>query len=153
MFRGLTAINLDGKGRMAMPARYRSKLEKDANGTLVVTIDTEQPCLLLYSYPQWELIERKLEALSSFNPVTRRIQRLLMGHATELEMDGSGRVLLPPLLREYAGLERSVMLVGQGKKFEIWGEAQWTQAREHWLKEHIRQGEQGIPPELEQLSL
>ena len=152
MFRGLTAINLDGKGRMAMPARYRSKLEKDAGGLLVVTIDTEQPCLLLYPYQQWELIESKLEALSSFNPVTRRIQRLLMGHATELEMDGSGRILLPPLLREYAALERSIMLVGQGKKFEIWGESQWGQARETWLKEHTH-GVKGIPPELEQLSL
>ncbi len=136
---------------MAMPARYRTNLEKD-NGLLLVTIDTEQPCLLLYSFSQWEVIETKLEALSSFNPATRRIQRLLMGHATELEMDGAGRILLPPLLRGYAGLERSVMLVGQGKKFEIWSETKWTEARESWLKEHMN-AEQGIPPELEQLSL
>ena len=152
MFRGLTAINLDGKGRMAMPARYRPSLEKEAGGAMVVTIDTEQPCLLLYPHHQWEVIETKLEALSSFNPATRRIQRLLMGHATELEMDGSGRILLPMLLREYAGLERSVMLVGQGKKFEIWGESQWQKGREAWLKEHLS-AEEAIPAELRDLSL
>lgn len=153
MFRGLTAINLDGKGRMAIPARYRPGLEKkDASGLLVVTIDTEQPCLLLYPYHQWEVIEAKLEALSSFNPVTRRIQRLLMGHATELEMDSAGRILLPTLLREYAGLDRCVMLVGQGKKFEIWSEAQWQQGRENWLKEQMSD-EKGIPPELQNISL
>lgn len=152
MFRGLTAINLDAKGRMAIPARYRPGLEKDASGLLVVTIDTEQPCLLLYPHHQWEVIEAKLEALSSFNPVTRRIQRLLMGHATELEMDSAGRILLPTLLREYAALDRCVMLVGQAKKFEIWSETQWQQGRENWLKESMSD-EKGIPPELQSISL
>ncbi len=152
MFRGLSSINLDAKGRMAMPARYRAALEQDAQGLLVLTIDTEQPCLLLYPHHQWEVIEAKLEALSSFNPATRRIQRLLIGHATELEMDGSGRILLPTLLREYAGLDRCVMLVGQGKKFELWGEAQWQQGREAWLKEPI-DNEKGIPVELQNISL
>jgi MraZ protein len=152
MFRGLTAVNLDGKGRMAMPARYRPTLENDAKGLLVVTIDTEQRCLLLYPFHQWEIIEAKLEALSSFNPVTRRIQRLLMGHATELEMDAQGRLLLPTLLREYAGLDRCVMLVGQGKKFEIWGETQWQQKREDWIKEELGD-EERMPDELRTLSL
>ncbi len=152
MFRGLTAVNLDGKGRMAMPSRYRTALEGEAKGVLVVTIDTEQNCLLLYPYHQWELIETKLEALSSFNPVTRRIQRLLIGHATELEMDGQGRILLPALLREYAGLDRALMLVGQGKKFEIWGETQWQKGRETWLAEELG-GEEGMPDELRHLSL
>src|SRR3989344_9310131 len=102
MFRGLTAIQVDDKGRMAIPARYREVLEEEARGYLVVTIDTEERCLLLYPYAQWELIEEKLEALPSYNHSSRRIQRLLIGHATELEIDRQGRILLPLLLREYA---------------------------------------------------
>jgi MraZ protein len=152
MFRGITAINLDAKGRMAIPSRYRPELLTQAGGSLVITIDTEDPCLLMYPANEWDIIEQKLEALPSFNPQTRRIQRLLIGHATELEMDKQGRTLVPPLLREYAGFDKNIMLVGQGKKFEIWGEAQWHTGRDAWLQEKYN-GEDGIPPELTTLSL
>lgn len=135
-----------------MPRRYRERLQADANDQLVVTIDTEEPCLLLYPTPEWELIERKLEALPSFNPAARRIQRLLMGHATEVELDGQGRFLLPPLLRDYATLGKSVVLVGQGKKFEIWSESVWASSREGWLGAHT-EGQVGLPEELQSLSL
>lgn len=118
-----------------MPARYREQLQKKQGSQLVVTIDTESPCLLLYPLPEWEIIEQKLQALPSFNRVARRIQRLLIGHATELELDNNGRMLLPPLLREYAKLDKHVMLVGQGKKFELWDEQQWQEHRTHWLAE------------------
>src|SRR3990167_6832020 len=138
MFRGLNAIAIDDKGRLAVPARYRDLVQDEADGILVVTIDTEERCLLLYSYPQWEEIELKLQALPSFHPAARRIQRLLIGHATEVEMDRNGRILLPALLREYAGLGEMVMLIGQGKKFEIWGESQWENARDGWLGEEIK---------------
>src|SRR3990167_10980933 len=117
MFRGINAVAVDDKGRIAIPARYRDLISNEAGGVLVVTIDTEERCLLLYPYPQWEQIEQKLEDLPSFHPATRRIQRLLIGHATEVEVDRSGRILIPTLLREYAGLGQTVMLVGQGKKF------------------------------------
>lgn len=149
MFRGITAINIDAKGRMAMPTRYREGL---ASNALVLTIDTEVTCLLLYPLAEWLVIESKLESLPSFNPATRRIQRLLMGHATELEMDSNGRLLLPPLLREYAGLDKRVMLVGQGKKFEVWDEKQWQDGRQQWLDAQHRPGHE-LPTELQSISL
>ncbi len=106
MFRGLNPIAVDAKGRIAIPARYREPIESEADGILVVTIDTEERCLLIYTHPQWEQIEQKLENLPSYHPASRRIQRLLIGHATEVELDRSGRILIPPVLREYAGLGR-----------------------------------------------
>jgi MraZ protein len=153
MFRGITAINIDDKGRLAIPARYRDVLKEQSDGIMVVTIDTEERCLLLYTHPQWEQIEQKLEDLPSFNPKARRIQRLLIGHATEVELDRNARILLPSVLREYAGLGQSVMLVGQGKKFEIWGEAQWHSAREVWLEEGLCAEGGELPQELLSLSL
>lgn len=152
MFRGLNAILLDAKGRMAMPARVREQLQSDQVDQLVVTIDTESPCLLLYPLPEWEVIEKKLQALPSFNQAARRIQRLLIGHATELELDGNGRLLLPPLLREYAHLDKRVMLVGQGRKIELWDEQHWQTHRESWLAEEANSiGE--LPQEMQSLAL
>ncbi|MBB72734.1 MAG: cell division/cell wall cluster transcriptional repressor MraZ [Legionellales bacterium] len=152
MFRGINAINMDAKGRMAMPTRYRPSLENDSSNHIVVTIDTESPCLLLYPLTEWEVIEQKIEALPSFNPAARRIQRLLMGHATECELDTNGRILVPPLLRDHADLDKKVMLVGQGKKFEIWSEMNWQAQREVWLASE-KDGDAELPPELETLSL
>ena len=80
MFRGITAINIDAKGRMAIPSRYRPALISQVAGSLIVTIDTEEPCLLMYPIDEWELIEQKLSALPSFNRKTRRIQRLSLIH-------------------------------------------------------------------------
>lgn len=154
MFRGLTAINVDAKGRLAIPSRYRDLVKTEADGQVVLTIDTEERCLLMYPYPHWEHIERKLEDLPSYHPFSRRIQRLLIGHATEVELDRNGRVLIPSLLREYAGLGQTVMLVGQGKKFEIWGESQWDMAREGWLGEEVNgRDNNDLPSELKTLSL
>lgn len=153
MFRGLSAITVDAKGRIAIPARLRPVISELAGDRLVVTIDTQEPCLLLYPLPEWEKIEEKLTSLSSFNPVTRRIQRLLIGHATELEMDRNGRVLLPQLLREYAGLGQNIMLVGQGNKCELWGEAQWHAACDGWVEDEKEQTGGDIPGELASISL
>lgn len=152
MFRGLTAIQIDAKGRLTIPSRYRSALLDETGSTIVITIDTEQPCLLLYPTPRWLEIEQKLEQLSSFHPASRRIQRLLMGHATDVELDNQGRILLPPLLREYAHLEKTAMLVGQGKKFEIWNEAQWEAGRSAWLAD-ATSGLSAMSSELLALSL
>lgn len=134
MFRGINSISLDDKGRMSMPARYRENLSEDAENQMIITIDTEARCLLLYPLPEWEIIEHKLEALPSFNAAARRIQRLLIGHATEVSLDSQGRILLPAVLREYAQLEKNIMLVGQGKKFEIWSETLWNSERQLWLE-------------------
>jgi MraZ protein len=134
-FRGVSNLSLDAKGRIVLPARYRERLLESCASELIVTIDTEQPCLLIYPLPEWELIEANIEALPSFNPTTRRIQRLLIGHATEVEVDGNGRLLLSNPLREYAQLGKKVVLIGQGKKFELWDEALWNQRMEFWLSE------------------
>lgn len=150
MFRGVNALTLDSKGRLAIPTRYREELVRVANGRLVVTVDRDH-CLLLYPLPEWEEIERKLVKLPSFNAPARRLQRLLIGHATEVELDGNGRILLPPPLREFAALDKTVVMIGQGNKFEIWDEAQWNTRRAEWLSANDGEGE--LPDELGSLSL
>ncbi len=150
MFRGLASLNLDSKGRMAIPTRYREQLLRHCNGQMVVTVDRDH-CLLLYTLPDWEEIERKLVRLPSFNRQARRMQRLLIGHATECEMDGNGRILLPPALREFAGLDKAVVLIGQGNKFEVWADEKCTARRSEWLTEPDDSGE--LPDELGSLSL
>lgn len=141
MFRGINAIHIDGKGRLAIPTRYRDALSKE-DDALVVTIDTEETCLLLYPLQQWQLIEEKIQRLPSFDPVSRRIQRLLIGHATDVTLDSAGRLLLPQVLRDYAKLDKRVVMVGQGSKFEVWSENLWEERRDHWLQEESnRSGE------------
>ncbi|MBD1226582.1 MULTISPECIES: division/cell wall cluster transcriptional repressor MraZ [Xenorhabdus] len=127
MFRGATLVNLDSKGRLTVPARYREMLNEVSTGQMVCTIDLHQPCLLLYTLPEWEIIEKKLSRLSSMNPAERRVQRLLLGHASECQMDSAGRLLLASTLRQHAGLTKEVMLVGQFNKFELWDEQVWYQ--------------------------
>lgn len=127
MFRGASSISLDSKGRFAIPTRYRAGLLEQHQGCLVCTVDIRQPCLLLYPLHEWEIVEQKLLALSNFDPMQRRIQRVMQGFATECEMDSAGRILLSPTLRQHAQLTQSIMFVGQLNKFEIWQEAQWQQ--------------------------
>ena len=151
MFRGLATLNLDSKGRMAIPTRYRETLARHCNGQMVVTVDRDH-CLLLYTLPDWEEIERKLVRLPSFNKQARRMQRLLIGHATECEIDGNGRILLPPPLREFAELDKTVVLIGQGNKFEVWAETAWNARRAEWLGEGADE-DGDLPDELGSLSL
>jgi MraZ protein len=144
VFRGVNGVNIDVKGRMVMPTRYRDRLQQDSRGCVVLTIDTEERCLLMYPISAWEEIESKLAALPSFNAAARRIQRLLIGH--------HGRILLPPLLREYAGVSKRAMLVGQGKKFELWDDAHWNKRRDEWLDEESSSNGD-LPDEVKSLSL
>jgi MraZ protein len=147
----VNVLNLDAKGRFAMPTRYREELERDCEGRLVVTVDRDH-CLLVYPFPEWEEIERKLVRLPSFNKQARSLQRLLIGHATECEMDSNGRVLVAPPLRQFAGLEKRVVLIGQGNKFEMWDEQTWNQNTEQWFDEgSLDSGD--LPADLESLSL
>ncbi|TDQ58000.1 MraZ protein [Mesocricetibacter intestinalis] len=125
MFRGAQAVNLDSKGRIAIPTRYRPEILTENQGQMVCTVDIRQPCLLLYPLKEWEIIEQKLLALSNFDPKQRSLQRVMLGYATECELDGSGRILLSPALRQHAKLEKNIMLVGQLNKFEIWSDAEW----------------------------
>lgn len=127
MFRGSTLVNLDSKGRLTVPTRHREKLNEESTGLMVCTIDFHQPCLLLYPFSAWEIIEQKLSLLSSMNPVERQVQRFLLGHASKCQMDGAGRILLAPTLRQHSKLSKEVMLVGQFNKFELWDEQTWHQ--------------------------
>lgn len=151
MFRGVSSINLDDKGRLAVPTRYRAELSDCCDNQLVVTVGLDK-CLLLYPLPEFEEIERKLVKLPALNKKAKRLQRLLIGHATECELDGQGRFLIPEPLRNFAGLERRAALIGQGNKFEIWDEADWVAARDAWIDEE-QADEDDLPPELGSLSL
>lgn len=121
---------------MALPARFREPVVVTAASKLVVTIDMRERCLLMYPLPEWEIVQRKLEGLSNIRPEARLLQRLLIGHATDLELDGSGRMLLPMMLREYAALTKGLVLVGQGNKIEIWADDVWKSRMEDWLSDN-----------------
>jgi MraZ protein len=131
-----------------VPSRHRDFLQSYCAGRLIVTADPGK-CLLIYPQPDWEPIEKKLNSLSSFNPQSRSLQRLLVGMASDTEMDGAGRILVPTPLRQFAGLDKSVALVGQGNKFELWDEEKWNQQ----LAEALAFRDGGMPPELEGFSL
>ena len=146
VFRGVSELVLDAKGRLAIPARHRDQLAGD-EGRVIVTAD-HGGCLLVYPYADWQPIEAQLMGLPSFDDKIRALQRLIVGHADEVEIDGAGRILVPPALRRYAGLDRRVVLVGQGRKLELWDEVKW-QAQ---IAQTISCPD-GLPPGLEGLSL
>lgn len=150
MFRGVQHINMDAKGRLAVPARQRESLLAKCEGRVVITIDTQSPCLAVYPLPEWERIESEVQALPALNPAVKRFQRLVLGYASDLELDGNGRMLLPQSLRDYARLEKKVVLVGQGNKLELWAEDLWLAEREAALAAEV-EGE--IPAELMSLTL
>ena len=150
-FRGINNVALDAKGRMAVPSRYRERLLEVCGGRLIVTVDPDS-CLLVYPLPEWEIIESKLVKLPSLNRQARSMQRLLIGHATECEMDAQGRILLPALLREYASLNKKSVMLGQGKKFEIWDEEAWNDSQKALL-ESVQDDGSELPVSLEELSL
>jgi len=149
LFRGITSLTLDDKGRLAVPAKYRDSLRESCAGQLVLTIDRDR-CLLLYPLPVWEEVEQKLIRLSSTNRQARGLKRLLLGHAEECAMDGQGRILIPAPLREFACLDKHVVLIGQGNKLELWDEPTWYQLRDQWLAETGRDSD--LPPDVETLS-
>ena len=133
---------------MAVPARYRGRLFARRKGQLIVTVDKDH-CLLVYPLPDWEELERKLVRLPSMNKVARRIVRIMVGYATEVEMDNNGRILVSKELREFSSIEKQGMLIGQGLKFELWDEATWNEKRDAWLSEED-DGE--MPADLESIS-
>lgn len=148
MFQGATALNLDAKGRMAIPARHRDALQVLGEGRLVLTAHPHR-CLLLYPAPAWEPIRTKILAAPSLEPRSAMLRRLLVGFAVDSEMDAAGRVLVSPELRQYAALEKQVWLVGQGSHFEIWSDAGWK----HQQDEIFALGSDLLPPGLESLTL
>ena len=150
VFRGVNQLALDSKGRLAIPSKHRGGLTgSPANNdrTLIVTADPSR-CLLVYPRATWEPIQARLMRLSSFNAEIRGLQRLLVGHADEVEMDGAGRILVPPALRQFAELQHRVVLVGQGNKFELWNEEKWQE-----VTATVAFPSGGLPPELDGFSL
>ncbi len=133
MFRGVSSLNLDAKGRIAIPTRYRERLVETCASELVITVDKDR-CLLIYPKPIWLDIEEKLKKLPSFDEAARNLQRLYIGNAHDIEMDGQGRVLLPQELRKFANLDKKVALVGQINKFELWDEETWNARQDAWLQ-------------------
>lgn len=148
MFRGATSLSLDAKGRLAVPSRHRDALLAECAGRVVLTAHPHR-CLLLYPQPAWEPIQARVMSLSSFDRQSSALQRLLVGYAEDLDLDSAGRLLVSPALREFAGLEKQVMLVGQGSHFELWNMDGWkTQL------EKVMTGDgMDLPTELEGFSL
>ena len=148
MFQGAAALNLDAKGRMAIPARHRDALTAIDDGRLVITAHPHR-CLLLYPAPAWDPIRAKILAAPSLETQSAMLRRLLVGFAVDSEMDAAGRVLVSPELRQYAALEKQVWLVGQGSHFEIWSDAGWQQQQQAIFA----LGDKLLPPGLENLTL
>lgn len=152
MFRGTSGITLDTKNRITMPTRYREELFADCQGKMVCTVDIQHACLLLYPLPEWEEIELKLCNLSSTNPQERMFQQILLGNASDCDMDKNGRLLINGPLRQHANLEKNIMLVGQLKKFEIWSESAWQAQMQKGISQ-IQSGELELTDRLLDLSL
>lgn len=148
MYLGSHAISMDAKGRLAIPTKVRDMLLSECSGQIVVTAHTEERCLLIYPEPQWQQLLPKIENLPNINRKAAKMQRLLMGYATPMTIDeDNGRVLLSPTLRSYAGLEKKLMLVGHGKRLELWSESGWFD----YLSDEGDDGE--MTPEMQALSI
>lgn len=150
MFRGVNPINMDAKGRIAMPSKYRDDLMESCAGRLVMTIHLQVKCLVIYPLPIWEDIEQEIQELPTLKPEVGRLQRLITGYASDLELDSSGRLLIPGALRSHAGLDKKVVVVGQGKKLELWSEQLWDAERDRGLEQALSQP---FPEEMYTLSL
>lgn len=148
MFRGATHLSMDAKYRLAVPAKHRDALLTQGAGNMVLTAHPHR-CLLLYPQPAWAPIEAKINSLSSFNPQTSVYQRMMVGQAEDITLDSTGRLLVSPVLRAFASLDKDVMFVGQGSHFELWDMAAWNKQLETLM------GGDGfeMPAELEGFSL
>lgn len=146
MLNGVTKLSLDVKGRLAIPSRYRDRLVNECAGRMIVTVDHERR-LVIYPLNDWKVAEAKLEQLSSFNKASVKIKRLYLGHANECDMDKNGRINLPSYLREITGLDKQIVLLGVGNKFEVWDEKAWNK---EWESD---ENELELSEELEALSL
>lgn len=148
MYRGATSLNLDAKGRLAVPTKHREAMQLECAGNVVLTAHPHR-CLLLYPQPAWEPIQAKMMALSSFDKRSSALQRLLVGYAEDITLDSAGRLLVSPALREFANLDKEVMLVGQGSHFELWNMEAWRAQ----LAQVMEADDFEMPTELEGFSL
>ncbi|MFN0315558.1 MAG: division/cell wall cluster transcriptional repressor MraZ [Burkholderiales bacterium] len=144
MFRGVTRLTLDSKGRLAIPSKSRDVIVAQAGGRLMATAASHS-CILLYPEPEWLVIEERVNSLPSTNPQVEALQDLLIGNARELELDSAGRILVPPELREFVGLAKDVCLVGRGKKFTLWDSEKWNARMDEAIS--LQQG--GLGPQFD----
>ena len=122
MFQGETAITLDDKGRIAIPAAHRELVAKSGNRLVVTYNPFDHGCLWIFPEKEWERVRDEVGALPSVKAVHRSLQMKLIGAAAHVEPDGNGRILLPASQRGAAGIEKKAVLLGMGNKFELWGE-------------------------------
>ena len=135
MFRGNHQLNMDAKGRLAVPKRYRDSLEAESGLKMVITTGEYEDCLVVYPLPEWQRIEERLrrhpdllpEADDEARAKAEWTCRLVIGNATDCDIDSHGRLLIPPPLRKHAALQKQVRLVGQTEKFELWDESTWSE--------------------------
>ena len=150
MFRGVHNLTIDAKGRLKIPTRHQAQIDKTCAGQMVLSIHPDDNCLLLYPLGDWQNLERKVSALPSLNIHTKRLKRKLIGHATDCELDKASRILIPATLREYAKLNKKLILSGQGYNFELWDEDAWH--KQITSLDSLSKKEE-VPPEITQLSL
>jgi MraZ protein len=139
LFRGNTTVNLDEKGRFAIPTRYRERVQEICACQLVATVAVNERCvgmdgcLWIYPLPAWEELEKTIKEVSDLNKMGARLKRFLIGYATECEMDSQGRLLLPEKLRKFANLDKKAVLVGQLNRFEVWNEDAWSKEETQFM--------------------
>ncbi len=150
MFRGVHSLAIDAKGRLKIPTRHQAQIDKTCAGQMVLSIHPDDNCLVLYPLGDWQNLERKVSALPSLNIHTKRLKRKLIGHATDCELDKASRILIPVTLREYAKLNKKLILSGQGHSFELWDEEVWNK---HINNLDSLSKKEEIPMEITQLSL
>lgn len=148
MFQGASQLNLDAKGRLAVPTKHRDGLTAPGGGRLTLTAHPHG-CLLLYPAPAWEPIRQKVLAFPSTDPTASAWKRILVGFAEDFPLDNAGRLLVSPELRDYAHIEKQVMFVGQGTHFEIWSLESWKAQ----LETLVNGGAPNLPPGMESFSL
>lgn len=146
LFRGISSINLDAKGRIAIPTRYREDLQECCDNQLVVTVAVDEKCvgepgcLWLYPLPEWEKLELTLSKLPTLNKMAGKLRRFVIGNASECEMDPQGRLLIPEKLREFANMKKHIVLIGQLNKFEMWNETAWQAKECEWMTGNDNEG-------------
>lgn len=128
MFRGQYEHQLDPKGRLALPAAFRRVLAQTHESTLIVTAHPSSPCLVAYPVAEWEQFELRLSELPQFDQSVMLLRRLYIGSAMDCPIDRQGRVLIPPVLRNHAGLEKEAYWIGGMKNVEIWSRATWDES-------------------------
>ena len=152
-FSGVSSVTVDTKGRVSIPSRYRQELHKLCESILVVTASIHTRSILIYPRPNWELVEKRLQKLSS-NGTGIYMQRMMLGHATECEPDSNGRILLPSALPKDMRIKKSCVLLGIDNRFELWGREVWDKYREQKMEQMMEQMErEGSDSVLKEFSL